>query len=51
MLQKEQVYAQGAHIATWDGVDGSGKRAPSGVYFARVSTPVNSETVKIVMLR
>jgi hypothetical protein len=51
LLQKEQVLAQGAHIATWDGIDGSGKRAPSGVYFARVATPVNSETVKIVMVR
>jgi hypothetical protein len=51
LLTKEQVYAEGDHIVTWDGVDDSGHRAPSGVYYARVSTPIKSETTKLLMVR
>ena len=51
LLMKEQVYAEGAHTVTWDGLDDSGHRAPSGIYYARVSTPIESETVKFVMVR
>jgi hypothetical protein len=50
-LFKEKFYAGGVQTVTWDGRDDSGHRAPSGVYYARVSTPINAETVKIVMLR
>jgi hypothetical protein len=51
VLAKEKVYAGGVQTVTWDGLDGSGHRAPSGVYYARVATPSNSETVKLVMVR
>ena len=51
LLLKEQRYAEGPHSVTWDGVNDSGQPAASGVYYARVLTPIASETVKIVMVR
>ena len=35
----------------WDATDASGKSVSSGVYFARVSTPQTSKTIKLLLLR
>jgi hypothetical protein len=40
----------GAHVATWDGLDGTGIRVPSGSYFYRVEAGVVSATRRLVIL-
>ena len=47
----EGVQAAGAHVAAWDGLDTRGRAAPSGVYFARLSTVGSVEERKLVLLR
>lgn len=41
----------GIHTALWDGRDGNGRDAPSGVYFARLVTAKAMMTRKMVLLR
>jgi hypothetical protein len=41
----------GVHEVTWDGLDEAGRSAPSGVYFARVTTGRGSEHGRIVLAR
>ncbi len=41
----------GAFMANWRGLDDSGSRVGSGVYFARLSTPSGSKTYKLVLLK
>jgi hypothetical protein len=41
----------GEQVLEWDGRDGAGMEAASGVYFLRVSAPGASESVKLVLLR
>lgn len=43
--------AAGAHLIRWDGLDESGRDAPSGVYVARLRSGRSVETVKIIRLR
>jgi hypothetical protein len=50
-LIENQLYMQGVHALTWDGRDSSGQRVASGVYYVRVSTPKDSETVKVVFMK
>lgn len=42
--------AAGSHTLTWNGVSASGRRAPSGLYFARLSTPDGEKSGKVVHL-
>jgi flagellar hook assembly protein FlgD len=35
----------------WDATDDSGKKVSSGVYFARASTPQNSQVIKLLYLK
>jgi hypothetical protein len=46
-----EVRAAGAHTVTWDGRDGSGEPAASGVYFYRLTSPGFSQTRKMVLLK
>jgi hypothetical protein len=41
----------GAHTATWDGRDGRGARAPSGVYHCRLVSGDARRTAKLVYVR
>jgi plastocyanin len=41
----------GFHTVLWDGRDGSGREAPSGIYFARMLTADVMMTRKMVLLR
>ncbi|MBN2200322.1 CocE/NonD family hydrolase [bacterium] len=43
--------AAGQHLIRWDGLDESGRDAPSGVYVARLRSGRSVETVKIIRLR
>ncbi len=42
----DEEYSDGAHRVTWDAGN-----LPSGVYFCRLTTPVNSETRKMILMR
>jgi len=42
--------ATGSHTLIWNGLSTNGRRAPSGLYFARVSTPEGQESGKVVHL-
>ncbi|MCP4573432.1 MAG: T9SS type A sorting domain-containing protein [bacterium] len=41
----------GAGTATWNGRDSHGRRAPSGVYFARLVTDAGKETRKMTLIK
>jgi len=41
----------GEHTMEWNGRDGMGRSAASGVYFLRVRTASANETLKLVLLR
>ncbi len=41
----------GAHAVPWDGRDKTGREAPAGVYFTRVSSPRAAQTAKLILLR
>jgi hypothetical protein len=41
----------GFHEERWDGRDDGGKRTPSGVYFARLTTPDGSASARVARLR
>ncbi|MFH1313832.1 MAG: FlgD immunoglobulin-like domain containing protein [Candidatus Eisenbacteria bacterium] len=41
----------GECIAAWDGMDESGHKAASGVYFIEISTPAGRQTRRAVLLR
>jgi hypothetical protein len=40
----------GAHVATWDRRDESGKRQPSGSYFYQLSTSAGSQTGRMIVI-
>lgn len=41
----------GHHVATWNGIDGRGRKVPSGIYFVRIRTAgATSPSKKVVML-
>lgn len=41
----------GEHVVTWRGIDGHGRRVPSGVYLLRLESPVSTDSGKLVLLR
>jgi hypothetical protein len=43
--------APGGHIIVWDGKDGSGRQAPGGVYFLRISSGGESGAIKVILAR
>ncbi|OGJ85011.1 MAG: hypothetical protein A2268_13765 [Candidatus Raymondbacteria bacterium RifOxyA12_full_50_37] len=45
------AFSPGAYRTIWDGVNSRGIAVPCGVYYVRLSTPIQSATRKIVMLR
>jgi len=46
-----EALAGGRYAVTWSADDGSGNRVAAGVYFVRFSTPVITETRKVLVLR
>ena len=50
-LLNEGRAAAGAHSVAWDGLDGSGRAAASGVYFYRLEAGDASLTRKLLLLR
>jgi hypothetical protein len=47
----EEHREKGLHRVKWDGLDRDGRNLPSGVYLARVVTPMGSVAKKIVLAR
>ena len=47
----DQVLGEGPHSVIWDGMDGSGQRAGSGVYFARLVSGGQVADHKMVLLK
>ncbi len=45
------VVEAGAYAASWNGCDGSGRPAGSGVYFARLSSPAGTRSYKMTLLK
>ncbi|HVP38889.1 MAG TPA: FlgD immunoglobulin-like domain containing protein, partial [Candidatus Saccharimonadales bacterium] len=45
------VLAQGEQVLSWDGRDEGGRRADSGMYFARFLTRGRAETIKFLLVR
>jgi glucose/arabinose dehydrogenase len=50
-LVSDEVLGAGPHALTWDGKDGRGLDAPSGVYLVRAVTPFGESSVRAVRLR
>jgi FlgD Ig-like domain len=50
-LIQDRWTAAGRHELSWNGRDGRGAEAPSGVYFLRLETPAGGETRKITLAR
>jgi flagellar hook assembly protein FlgD len=48
---KDGMEKSGFYRITWDGRDGSGKRASSGVYFCKLETEDSKEIKKIILIR
>ncbi len=44
-------FARGFHTATWDGLDATGRPAPSGIYFLRLHSAGQTVNRKIVVAR
>jgi len=44
------VLAGGRHETVWEGLDASGRRAGSGVYFCRLTAPGVAETTKLTLV-
>ncbi len=49
LVQGEQ--AAGYKSVTWDGQDASGHALPSGIYIARLVTPENAKSIKMLLLK
>ncbi len=49
LLQGER--STGTHRVNWDGTDRRGQPVPSGVYFARLTTPSGSVVQKVVVAK
>ena len=47
----DDIREAGAFTLTWNGLDGTGRRLSSGVYFARVSQAAQTRTYKLVLLK
>ena len=43
-------YPQGQHTLTWDGMTESGRRAPSGMYFTKVTSNGATDQMKMLMM-
>jgi flagellar hook assembly protein FlgD len=50
-LVDEQRRAAGEHAVLWDGRDGSGRAAASGVYFVRVESGQYVKVGKLALVR
>ena len=47
----DEVHEPGRYSAAWDGRNNRGRRVASGVYFYRITTPVWSQSRKMVILK
>jgi len=45
------VQTAGAHVATWDGRDATGRLVPAGVYFGRLRTDDAERVQRLVLLK
>ena len=50
MRSGKNYEAKAGHVVSWNGMDGSGRRVPSGVYFYRLAAPDFVATRKLVLL-
>jgi hypothetical protein len=51
VLRKSFFKEKGLNQFIWQGIDLSGKLAPSGIYYVRISNVTHSETIKVLLLR
>ena len=47
----DETRPEGPHTTRWHGVDGSGRQAPSGLYFARLEFGGETATRKMMLVR
>jgi len=47
----DETISAGRHSVAWDGLDVTGERVASGIYFYRLTTPDRTETRKMVVLK
>jgi hypothetical protein len=45
------VMAPGVHVQSWNGMNGDGSKAQSGVYFARLTTREGTQGAKLLLLK
>lgn len=50
-LVVQENRAAGSHLVRWDGRDQTGRRAPAGVYFVKITGTTVERTHKVVLLR
>ncbi len=48
---EDRVFPPGRHVATWDGLDDRGRRAPNGVYFIVLGSGETRAERKVILLR
>jgi len=46
-----ETKSPGTHTAKWDGINASGQRTASGIYFYRMQTPYESSVKKLVLTK
>ena len=51
LAETDSFLAAGRHETAWNGTDRSGRRLPSGVYFARLKTVDAVEVKKLVLAK
>ena len=51
ILVNNEVRSEGWHTALWNGEDNFGKPVVSGIYFCRLITENNIQTIKLVLIR
>jgi flagellar hook assembly protein FlgD len=47
----DQIFASGQHVIPWDGLDATGRRVASGVYFSRVEAEGRAVSRKLIVAR
>ena len=51
VYQESRSYPEGYHIFLWRAETNEGLRVPSGIYFLRLSTPTDTATRRMILLR
>jgi uncharacterized protein (TIGR03118 family) len=47
----QQSYPAGTHEVVWNGLDGTGRALPGGMYYMRIQAPSGEKTARVAILR